>query len=1009
MTGSDRQEIHRFLRPALALFLALLVTVNIGMLSNSDTLDSVFGQGKRVTEVIAGQDTLNAAYYTAQYSNTDESRQAAAALARSISDEGIVLLKNSGLLPLRPDTPVSPFGLRYVLPYYGGSGSASVDTKADYIVTPAEGLHAAFSNVNVSLEEEIFAAVSAESALAGNPNIAACSVASEDSQENTLYELSPQVYQPYRSSCESTVGIVFIGRSTGENCDASTLPYTDGTPHMLALTSAEKETIVFAKKHCDGVVVVLASPAIMEIAVLEDDGGIDAIFWLGGAGCSGYASLGAILTGAVTPSGKTTDIWPAAFKSAPTFANQDDGTNRFTYSNAVTTLVNSTDRVPNTPAAFREYEEGVYLGYRYYETAWDLGYLTDYNDRAAGVLYPFGYGLSYTSYSQEIIKFRDDKDRISLTVRVTNTGSRYAGKEVVQLYVTPPYTELDAQYDIEKSTAVLLRFAKTGTIQPGQHEDVTLIFSTEDMASYCAARDNGDGTVGSYMLEEGSYLLSVREDSHTVLDSVTLEIPHTVWYDNENPRQSDGCHAAVNQFRQLYTYVSNPQVSGFVSLSRTDWQNTQPTAPTEEDRHASYTVLQWICDSDTTRFDYQTDEALGNTPNTLVYQTEYPLSGKNNGMVLADLRGKAYNDPAWNLLLDQLSFANPEQWRRCLFEAGYKTGSLTEIGKPESVERDGPQGLSFSDVSGNNWVKGVCAYPAVPVMGAAWNQELMYQLGRMVGQEALLSGINGWYAPGLNLRRSPFGGRNFEAFGEDPLLAGTLAAQIISGAGDEGLVCVIKHLGPMDTEAHRSIHTCVWMTEQALREIHLRPFEIAIKTAKKTVSYAQTREEALFETTLAAGSAVMAGDCGIGTVWTAANYPLLTNVLRGEWGFEGFVISDMHQQGTSEQIDNVLRAGCDAFMMTEADGSANSGDFSSATGQKLLRRAVKNLCYTLVNTNLMQGVAPGATIHYGLSPWCQWLIAVDLLSAFFILAVCIWMLYPSQGRTASRTHRQRRT
>lgn len=236
---------------------------------------------------------LNAAYYTAQYSNTDESRQAAAALARSISDEGIVLLKNSGLLPLRSDTPVSPFGLRYVLPYYGGSGSASVDTKADYIVTPAEGLHAAFSNVNVSLEEEIFAAVSAESALAGNPNIAACSVASEDSQENTLYELSPQVYQPYRSSCESTVGIVFIGRSTGENCDASTLPYTDGTPHMLALTSAEKETIVFAKKHCDGVVVVLASPAIMEIAVLEDDGGIDAIFWLGGAGCSGYASLGA--------------------------------------------------------------------------------------------------------------------------------------------------------------------------------------------------------------------------------------------------------------------------------------------------------------------------------------------------------------------------------------------------------------------------------------------------------------------------------------------------------------------------------------------------------------------------------------------------------------------------------------------------------------------------------------------------------------------------------------------
>lgn len=1001
-----QQELCRTILPALAMLIALMITLNAGMLSNADTLDSLFGRGKRIQEAISDQGALNTAYYTLRYSDQEESRQAAAELAREISDEGIVLLKNSGILPLRPDTPVSPFGLRYCLPYYGGSGSASVGTEEDYIVTPSEGLHAAFINVNTVLESFIFEAAGTGSSLTQNPNVTACRPVTNAEEKNTLYELSTKIYQQAESSCEGSIGMVFIGRSTGEDCDASAQVYTDGTPHMLALTAAERETIAFAKEHCDGVIVVLATPAIMEIAELEDDSGIDAIVWLGGAGCSGYASLGAILTGAVNPSGRTTDIWPAVFKNAPTFANQDDGSDRFTYSNALTTLVNSTNRQENIPAAFREYEEGVYLGYRYYETAWDLGCLADYGDRDTGVLYPFGYGLSYTSFSQKITEFRQEKEQLSLTVRVTNTGTRYAGKEVVQLYMTAPYTELDVQYGIEKPTVVLLQFAKTGTIPPGEYEDVTLTFSVEDMASYCNTRENGDGTIGCYMLEEGSYLLSVRGDSHTVLDSVPLEIAHTVWYDNANPRQSDGGRAAVNQFGQLNTYMTDPQVSGSVTLSRSDWGHTQPTAPTGTDRHASDTVLQWISGSDTTRFDYQTDEVLGNMPDSLVYQAEYPASGRNNGVVLADLRGKAYDDPAWDLLLDQLTYSNTEQWRQCLFEAGYQTGSMPGIGKPESVEHDGPQGLTFADLSGTNWIKGVCAYPAVPVMGATWNRELMYRLGSMVGQEALLSGIDGWYAPGLNLRRSPFGGRNFEYFSEDPLLTGVLGAQILSGAGEEGLVCILKHLGPLDTEAHRNVHTSVWMTEQTLREIYLRPFEIALKNGKKTVYYTQTETRVLAGTTMRAGTAIMAGDCGIGTVWTAANYPLLTNVLRGEWGFEGFVVSDMHQQGTDEQIDNILRAGCDAFMATSSGSSSNADDYFSATGQNLLRRAVKNLCYSLANTNLMQNIAPGTIIQYGPSPWYQWLIAVDVIVGILILVTCIWIVYrvrvekPLEGPTS---------
>ncbi|WP_294553176.1 glycoside hydrolase family 3 C-terminal domain-containing protein [uncultured Pseudoflavonifractor sp.] len=1002
LTKPGIRRLRRTLLPIMALLLALSCTLTAGMYANASTLNGLFGRGVRTVKPLEPSEELDADYYIQEYASKSEALAAAQALSGQISDEGIVLLKNNGILPLADSTPLTPLGLRYCLPYYGGSGSSAIGSDEEHTITPAQGLHSVFCSLNTALEERLFQAAGAADSLENNPNLIAAGPLSGASENHILYEFSRSVYGDLGDTCSGTVGVVLIGRQTGEDCDASVSVYSDGTPHMLALTSAEQDLISFAKASCEGVVVVLASSSPMEIWELEQDPAIDAILWLGGAGSTGYGSLARVLSGRVNPSGRLPDLWPSAFKQSPTFANQDDGSGSFVYANAFTTLVTRDSWEENACTPFREYEEGIYLGYRYYETAWDTGFLDDYDNRTSGVLYPFGYGLSYTVFSQAIVDFSERNGTISLTVRVTNTGEQYAGKEVVQVYFTPPYTDLDRDYAIEKPTAVLVQFAKTELLAPGEYEDVVLSFSKEDLASYCYTRDNGDGTTGCYMLEEGTYSISVRANSHDVLDSRPATVQETVWYDNSNPRQSEldaqaelsdsgtplpaaAGLAAVNRFEQLNAYMSDPSVSGAVCLSRADWAGTQPSAPTDADRAASDTVRGWIADADTTKPTADSPEKERSLP--------APVSGEDNGLVLADLRGKRYRDPMWTLLLDQIRYDDPEALRQCLFQAAYGTGALSAIGKPESVEHDGPQGLTLADVNGQNWIKDVCGYPAAPVMAAAWNQELMYDFGYMVGQEALLSGINGWYAPGLNIHRSPFGGRSSEYFSEDPLLSGVLGAQVISGAGNAGLSCAVKHFVLMDTEAHKNPHTCVWLTEQALREIYLRPYEIALKTACKTIRYIGEQDGVMRTRIMRAGDFLMAGDCAVGPLWSAANPALLTGVVRGEWGFQGTILSDMHLNGSDSQVDRLLRAGCDLLMSTVSGSALNATDFQSPAGQRLLRTAVKDLCYTLVNSNLMQGAAPGSLIESSPAPWEICLAAFNATVGLVLLsmaAILIW-------------------
>lgn len=973
----------------MVLLLMLDITVTRGMLANEAALNLMFGSSKQT--VISNNSNSNADYYEKRYVSSNQSKEKAILVAKQISDEGIVLLKNDGLLPLTSQTPISPLGFAFFEPYYGGSGSSAISTNANDVTTPLQGLEAVFSNLNLSLIQQQENNLKVQNSIVPIASL---------NEQSVLNEFNLSVYEGFEESLAGTVGIVYIKRQTGENQDACLTPYEDGTPHMLAITSMEKALIDHAVSYCQNVVVVLCSSSPMEIGTLKHNSRISAILWVGGTGSTGYRSLGDILIGKINPSGRLPATYAADFRMDPSYPNQDDGTDNFIYTNALTSFISSTSIRENSPAAFHEFEEGIYVGYKYYETADALGHI-QYENPKQGVVYPFGFGLSYTEFKQQIIDFQAGTKEISLTIRVENIGQQYSGKDVVQLYVTAPYTKLDMQYGIEKSSVQLIAFSKSKLLAPGETEEITLTFPIEEMASYCYTKENSDGTVGCYMLEEGSYVLSLRQNAHNLIDQRTYYHPNTIWYNSANPRTSEieaqtaldankptaFPVAATNQFPELNAYMTSKAISGAVILSRSNWQNTLPTAPRDTDRIASQAIVKAIAEADTLKADLRK-----NISSTSLIDDQN-MQDENERLILADLRGRSCNDPLWQCLMNQLTFENIDEICQALFEAGYKTGAIKEIGKPASVERDGPQGLTMADVSGKNWIKNVCGYPAAPIMAATFNKDLMYDYGFIVGQEALCAGINGWYAPGLNILRSPFCGRSSEYFSEDALLSGMLGAKVVSGAGDAGLYCAMKHFPIMDIEAHRSPHTLKWLTEQALRELYLKPFEIVVKTARKTIRYIpDIHSGSMVKKTMRAGDFIMASDSAVGSVWSAANHALITNIVRGEWGFEGAVISDMHVEVNYRLIDNLLFAGSDALMSINKKREIVVQKPSSEEDKTALKNAVKNICYVLVNSNLMQGIPPASVVEHSLSNWMLWLIAINGIVILLILlgaALCI--------------------
>jgi len=952
--------------PILSVVLVLVLVANIAANIFSGYVDLYLGRGDLVLTKSEGTESWNSEYYTSDYTSTDALNTAANKMVETVESEGIVLMKNNGALPLTTSAnspaKVTLMGRDAADPVYGGSGSGSV--KLSTVVDFKSGLQ----NAGFQVNDTVFSILKAYSSYKEVTNMRGGKDKVFDHPKVNIVMDKPAVstfnigempienYTPEAIASFKTYGnaaIVTFGRGGGEGGDLATDMtgwddhYTAGQ-HELELNYDEKQTLELAEQKFDKVIVVINSSSVMELGDLATDDKVDAILWVGALGQTGFNAVGNVLNGSVTPSGRTTDIYPADLTKDPSFANFGN----YQYSNI-------NEKNASGDGFFVQYEEGIYVGYRYYETA-AAENVINYNK---AVVYPFGYGLSYTTFSQEIVsqKLGNVNGDITVDVKVTNTGSTYSGKDVVQMYYSAPYTK----GGIEKSQVVLGDFSKTKLLAPGESQTVTLTLAVENMASYDYK------TAKAYVLDAGDYNISIQSDSHNVekgTQPFTYKVNKTIVYSGDNHRASD-VTAVTNEFDDVSAMFTDTATKGnATNMSRADFVGTFPTAPTDVDKVANNDIING----------FQAFVAADNQ----VAGATMPTTKASNGLQLIDLRGVSFDDSAWDLLLDQL---DPEALSKVIISGAYKTDPLDNLGKTATVELDGPAGLSsfMTATSGT-------AYPSEVVIASTYNTELVKEMGTMVGNEALSNKVNGWYAPAMNTHRSQFAGRNFEYYSEDGLLAGKIGAACVSGAADKGVYAFIKHFALNDQETNRVNNgISTWANEQAIREIYLKPFEVSVKTATTTLKYISDDKGTISQKDVKGCTAVMSSFNRVGATWAGGKTALMQNVLRDEWGFEGFVITDFNLYSYM-YTNQGIAAGSD--LMLTISPMKTIEDATSATAVTNLRKAAHRILYTQVNSNAMNGIVPGTIVSYTTPPWRKAQIGVNIAMAVLLLAGCSWVI-----------------
>lgn len=936
----------------------LAVAINIAINVFSAHADIYLGRGKPIITQAEGTETWPSEYYKNDYADYPTLQDASNRMVELIEAEGLVLLKNDGVLPLAGGSGprVTLLGRAAADPVYAGSGSGSVDLSSVVNLKTALESRKFAINPTVYAELEKYAAFTVRTQVGASTRVYEHPRANiaMDRPANSTYDIGEMPVANYSRGAISSfasyddAAIVSIARAGGEGGDLTQNMkgfdenYTSGQ-HQLELNKDEKDVLALAKANFKTVIVLINSSSAMELGDLKNDDGIDAILWIGSPGQTGLYAVADALVGAVTPSGRTVDIYPVDFTKDPTFVNFGN----FKYRN-----VHGANAIGD--GYFVQYEEGIYYGYRYYETAAKEGFI-DYD---AAVAYPFGYGLSYADFSWEITDKRlgDVDGSVSIDVKVTNTGSKYSGKDVVQLYYSAPYVK----GGLEKSEVVLGDFAKTKLLAPGESDTVTLSLAVEDMASY-----DWQGKK-AYVLDAGTYALRVQNNSHELKEGIA-EIPYavqkTVVYSGANRRASDKSEV-TNRFDDVSSEFSAVPTEGKITvMSRADFAGTFPTAPKGADLEGSDATIASF--GAYVAADHQDPKA------------RMPVTKKQNGLSLIDMRGRDFDDPAWDAFLDQI---DPESIAKIVLNSAYNTEAIPALGKPATVELDGPAGISafMGDIHGT-------AFPSEVVIASTYNVDLGREMGIMIGNEGLHYGVHGWYAPAVNIHRSPFAGRNFEYYSEDPVLSGKMATCVIEGAAEKGVYAFLKHFALNDQESNRNKNgVATWANEQAIREIYLKPFEIAVKNARVVISYIGDDAGTLVKKEIPACTAIMSSFNRIGAVWTGGSAALMQDVLRDEWGFSGVAVSDFNLY-PHMFVDQGLAAGTD-FNIT-FDSMKKMEDTTSATAVSHLRRTAHRLMYTIANSNAMNGLVPGTSVRYTMAPWRIGLIAFDILVVAF-LAFC---------------------
>lgn len=971
-------------------------------------MNMYFGKSKAVISNKGGNSSSQ--YYKSNYPSKDQLQSDAQSKVEQIEGEGLVLLKNdNNVLPLSEngqavskDNPakVTLFGRTSVDPIYTGSGSATTqNARVDY--------RTAFEKDNIKVNDTMYnfykdhpktkqdRSVKMMTPMGektvqykGRGFVSAAGIAefvSDPIAEVPAKDFTSALPSSFKNYNDAA--IVVLGRVGGEGCDLPTdmsqyaTDANDKNKTYLQLNTDEISLLKYVKQQKDAgvfkkVVVILNTANTIEAGFLNDPSyGIDAALWVGCFGDNGASAIASALTGKISPSGRLVDTYLYNQKQDPTFQNF----NPSTYTNVNGKIEGS---VSQQVGSFVQYEEGIYVGYRYYETAAAEAKAGNYKgfDYSKQVQYPFGYGLSYTSFHMAFDGTPTYSDGMfTFKVKVTNSGKTYSGKQVVQIYSEAPYTK----GGIEKSKVVLSAFAKTDVLAPGQSQTLTLTIRRDDLASYDYKNNK------CYVLDPGAYKFYLSDNAHS-WNSISISDTDKYFeynldkiiYNGNNHRTSDAV-TATNQFDNVSAAFKDKPEKGFATnMSRDDFAGTFPTAPTKSELIASNSVKTAL----ETPFDPKTDKQLGDQNGSLVYASQTPKTDQKNGLGLVDLRGLDYNDKKWESLLDELSL---KDMTNLLANAGYNTAEILNIAKPASIDYDGAVGWS-TWVTANGGQATATGFAAVEILAATFNTDLARQEGEIIGEEGLVNGFNGWYAPAANTHRSAFGGRNYEYYSEDGLLSGKMAAGEVSGAAQYGTYSYLKHFAMNDKEDKR-MGLATFANEQAIREIYLRPFEICVKEATTPIQYISDKNGTLATKNIKATTAIMSSYNLIGTTWSGGNYSLLTKVLKDEWGFRGMVLTDYYGGDRYMSPDQSIRAGANMMLNTFANGMVT--DFSSPTGLAAIRSAVHGVLYAEANSSAMQGVAPGARLYYPLSGWQKCLIAGDIVFALILIAGIVWIVY----------------
>ena len=981
---STARKVGRVVKTVLKSVVAVLLVALLVI--NNAVLPGIYSGFKRMADNILGYEQgwdnsgvdaegLDLDYYKTDYT-TDTIKDAEKALDQQIAAEGYVLLQNEGdSLPLEKGTTLSFFGESVK----SLANSQNMLTMVTGSSSDTSGLESALEAHGLSVNQELLDFYM--NGAGKDYTLGVGSIGYGTDEDFSINECPLSVLQDagVLGSAEGTTPVFVLRRVAGEGRDMPRSMYNhadnpeDQVKTYLEPDSTELEILQYLNDNFDNTVLIVNTASALDLDFLEDMPNIKSVLFVPSAGTYGLDSLAGILAGDINPSARTADTFSGKPLESPAAQNYGD----YEY----------VDKDGNrTNYNYITYAEGIYVGYKYYETRYEdavmgTGNAGDY-DYSEQVTHPFGFGLSYTTFDWSGFSTSWDGDECTATVTVTNTGD-VAGKDVVELYAQSPYTDYDRANGVEKASVVLVGFAKTDVLEPGVSQTVEITFDESQLKSY------DENNARTYILDAGTYYVTAGRDAHDAVNNVLAAKGYTT----ADGMTADGNAALVatyvpdNAEVDTTTYATDTRTGEQVTnrfdaargdagtLTRADWVGTFPVhdgTPLEGTVSTWGNEINGEIDGQPASLLYikeASDELLAQlesrdsgNPDIQSWAGDMTY-GADNGLELVDMRGLSYDDPQWDALLDQLT---PEDYNVSIGVGGYGTQYLESVQKPFNVDADTAAGLIYG---------GTGMQFCTPVtVTQTWNQEIYSDYGEMIGNEALLGGATGWYAPSMNIHRTPFTGRNGEYYSEDGFLSRTIGSLEVRGAASKGLYATIKHFAINDQEDHRGDTTgqmslATWVNEQAMREVYLVPFEMCVKVGDVEISYVRDAGDGTYENATAevpASTAVMTAFNRLGATWTGGNYSLITELLRGEWGFDGWIVTDS-ASSAGEWMDatQMIEAG-GVSKLAQADSLAHwTFDETDPVQYYYAREALHNLLYTTANSNAMQGVMHGSVYKPG--------------------------------------------